>query len=188
MIEFIITDTVDLQRMCTDINAAAFENLPADRTSKAHGRGQPVGEMPSVTDVIEATVTERSGVIRVPGAGETVQLRKVRILPLRILDECTKRRTGRAFADDAGHDLRKIRALMDTGAAPLHELMELFCLDELTRRQIVDRDANCRTLRLAENGDRDPVIPDGCHWQYLLSFGNPQKMQDRTSPRTAPRG
>ena len=138
-----------------DRDAAALEDLPADRPGEHQTRREPAAERAAAAQVGVAAEAHGRRVVRVARARD---LRVVgRAVLVLVAEDGRDRRAGRHAVEDAAHHERVVRLravgrqVGRAGRAPAHLDAHGVHVDGLTGRDPVEHDADCRAVRLAED-------------------------------------
>ena len=147
----------------------ARENLQADAARDAQRCGQAAGKVSAARAVLIAAVFDLGGVVRVTGARRDSKIRVILRAGVRIADDGRERRAAGIAVHKAGEDLRRVGLLArrrpDVFArrAAIQKALEFVQINFLARGDALDRHADGRGMRLAEDGQMQIFAVGAAH-------------------------
>ena len=153
-----IVTIVDLDDPAFDLDLAT-ENLLGYDAGRYQPERQPAREVPVAPVVVEAAELAGGDPVGVRGAGMGDEVGIVAREGVLVAEQNGQRRSGRPALEQAGSDFRKVAFLAGrrtplAAFAAVQVLFERFLVERDAGRYAVERNADQRPVRLAEN--RDP--------------------------------
>ena len=154
-VELLARRLTDAHGVGRDRDAAALEDLAADRPGEHEARREPAAERAAAAQVGVAAEAHGRGIVRVARARD---LRVIgRAVLVLVAEDGRDGRAGRHAVEDAAHHERVIglgavgRQVGRAGGTPAHLDAHGVHVDGLSGRDPVEHDADRRAVRLAEN-------------------------------------